>query len=315
MMMRSDPVVLPRFHVPERVLEISDCAYNPTGEVIFPTVVDMAKYLDNPIDRYYMYYAPHGPPADICLATAPSLTGPWTEHGGNPLIPRNWPPHYTVSHVSTPHVLWIEEESCFFCFFHGENTTTRYASSPDGITWTYEGVSISTDDLPPSESIGYTRVYRYDSGEDYRYVQILVQYHPTRHGIHIARSRDARSWTIDPEPIITPRDVPDSRYTWTTCLVEWQGQPFLVFHADHTGPNHEHGDGMVTHLYAAAVDPGLMRAERPCRLVDQETFNGMPEARVSDPFILEEEGKLYLFAAAGGCPTIRIVCAEGEGGL
>ena len=303
---------LPRFEQAESALVIADCAYNPTGEVIFPCVVDMKKHLSNPIDRYYMYYAPHGPPADICLATAPRLTGPWTEHAANPIIPRDWPPHHSVSHVSSPHVLWIEEEEQFFCFYHGENTTTRYASSTDGTDWHYQGVALSADDLPPSESISYNRVYRHELSDGCRYIQVVVQYHPTRHGIYIARSKDARNWTVDPQPIITPADVPGSTYTWSACLIQWQGQWFLVFHSDYTRPGHKYGDGLTTHLYASPVDRDLTQAGPAVQLVNQETFNHMPEGRVADPFLIEESGKLYLFAAAGGTPTTRIICSQGS---
>ena len=309
---RPDQIGLPTFDTATVVLEIADCSYNPTGEVIFPCVVDVAKHVRNPIDRYYLFYAPHGPPADICVATAPALSGPWTEFDRNPIIPRDWQPHYQVSHVSSPHVLWIEEEALFFCFFHGENTTTRYASSKNGIDWTYEGVSLTVDDLPPSESISYNRVFRHELSQTCRYVQTIVQYHPSRHGLYIARSHDARHWTVDPKPLITPADVPGSTYTWSPCLIEWCGQWFMVYHVDFATPDHKHGDELHTPIYASQVNLELTQARQPQLLVDQKRFTHLPKGRVSDPFLLEEDGKLYLFAAAGATPTTQIVCAVGR---
>jgi len=44
------------------------------------------------------------------MAYADSPEGPWKEYEANPLIAREWAPHYKVSHVSGPHAIWIEEE-------------------------------------------------------------------------------------------------------------------------------------------------------------------------------------------------------------
>ncbi len=63
----------------EHLRALAKCEQGPHGEVIFPCVVNVAAHVADPTDRYYMYYAPHGPPADICFATAPTLTGPWVE--------------------------------------------------------------------------------------------------------------------------------------------------------------------------------------------------------------------------------------------
>ena len=79
----------------------------------------------------------------------------------------------------------------------------------------------------PSESISYNRVYRHEHGSG-NYIQIIVQYHPTRQGIYIARSNDARQWEIYEMPLLTPDAVEDATYVWSPCLVEWQGQHYLV---------------------------------------------------------------------------------------
>ena len=51
----------------------------------------------------------------------------------------NW---YKVSHVSSPQVVWVNEQNCYVMYYHGENSTTRYATSDDLLNWTYGGVCV-----------------------------------------------------------------------------------------------------------------------------------------------------------------------------
>lgn len=104
----------------------SPLAYNPTGETIFPCVRGVYDKISGAKGRYYLYYAPHDSPGGICLAYADRLEGPYTEHPGNPIVDRVLPTT-TVSHVSSPHVVWNASSREFFLYFHGENTTTRVA--------------------------------------------------------------------------------------------------------------------------------------------------------------------------------------------
>ena len=58
--------------------------------------------IDRPLGIYHLYYAPHDAPGGICLAFADAIDGPWTEYEKNPIITRQWAPHYDVSHVLEP---------------------------------------------------------------------------------------------------------------------------------------------------------------------------------------------------------------------
>ena len=122
---------LPVFHHQGVVLDYQNLKYNPCNDVIIPSVVRVDGSFGKPLGRYYMYYAPHNAPGGICLAYADALEGPWKEYPANPLIARDWQPHYKVSHVSGPHAIWIEEEGKLFVYYHGENNVTRFASSTD----------------------------------------------------------------------------------------------------------------------------------------------------------------------------------------
>ena len=131
--------------------------------------------------RYYLYYAPHDAPGGICLAYGNSLSGPFTEYPANPIISRTWSPHYSVSHVSSPHVLWNASTRQFFMYYHGENTTTRLAISSDGINFTYYGTVLTTAMVPGTTEATYARVFehRRRAGQQ------------VRHGLHGPHERPA----------------------------------------------------------------------------------------------------------------------------
>ena len=302
---------LPVFGNPRIALDYRELKYNPCNDVIFPSLLRAADFLRRPLATWYMYYAPHNAPGGICLATAPSLKGPWTEYGSNPLITNDWPPHYHVSHVSSPDVVWVEEERKLFCFYHGENDSTRYASSADGITFHYEGVAMSCRDLPPSDSISYNRVYRHALSPECRYVMIVVSYRPGHQAISIARSPDARAWRIDPQPLITAPVVPGSRYAWSSCLWRWRQRWWLAYHVDFFEPEDRDDMDPLTHIYASEVNEALTQAGSPRLLVAQEFFNpGAARGRAADPCIVEEGGRLYLFASIGRRLNQQIACAD-----
>ena len=87
---------LPAFRHQGVVLDYKDLKYNPCNDVIIPSVI-ATDQLKKPLGRYYLYYAPHNAPGGICLAFADSPAGPWKEYEANPLITREWAPHYKVS--------------------------------------------------------------------------------------------------------------------------------------------------------------------------------------------------------------------------
>ena len=74
---------------------------------------------------------------------ADSLDGPWTEYAANPVIANVWSPHFSVNHVSSPDAIWNTAEDSLFLYFHGGNDATRFATSADGVTFTYGGVAVN----------------------------------------------------------------------------------------------------------------------------------------------------------------------------
>ncbi|MEV4202197.1 hypothetical protein [Micromonospora globbae] len=230
----------PRFSYVGDAFDKADLTYNPTNEFIFPSVIRAADYFPNPLGTYYLYYAPHERPGGIALAYADSIDGPWTEYAGNPLISNTWLPHYsTVSHVSSPHAVWIEGEGKLFLYYHGENSITRYATSEDGIHFTYGGTAVSRDATTGGET-SYARVFEQAVPRlGSRYLMVFMDNPtaalpgptgPVSRRIRWAVSPDARTWTIQPEPLVTPQGDEGPNASGPFFL-RWQDRNLVIYHA------------------------------------------------------------------------------------
>lgn len=206
--------------------------YNPTNELIFPCIRGVYDKITNPLGRYYLYYAPHEAPGGICLAYGNSLGGQFTEYPNNPIIANVWAPHYNVSHVSSPHVLWNATTRRFHLYFHGENTTTRQAVSPDGIHFSYAGVAINTGMIPGSTETSYARVFEHVvSGLGNRYVILFMGVTGGTRKIFWGWSSDARTWRVDPVPLISPG--PDGQNDLSgPHLLRRNGTTYVAYHGN-----------------------------------------------------------------------------------
>ncbi|MEV6377408.1 hypothetical protein [Micromonospora musae] len=230
----------PHFDYVGTAFDKAELTYNPTDEFIFPSVIRAADYFPNPLGTYYLYYAPHERPGGIALAYADSIDGPWTEYAANPLIGNTWLPHYpTVSHVSSPHAVWIEGEGKLFLYFHGENSITRYATSTDGIHFDYGGTAVSRDASTGGET-SYARVFEQAVPRlGSRYLMVFMDNPtaappgptgPVARRIRWAVSPDARNWTIQPEPLVTPQGDEGANASGPFFL-RWQDRNLVIYHA------------------------------------------------------------------------------------
>jgi hypothetical protein len=201
--------------------------YNPTNEYIFPSFFHAGAYLGDPLGEWYLYLVPHDPPAGIMLMYADSLDGPWTEYPANPMIARSWPPHYSVSHVSSPDAIWNEEAGKVFLYFHGENSQTRFATSSDGIRFEYGGIAVSNGlGGPAVTETSYARVFEHpDPASDYHYGMIyMANYTDNHRRLRHAESVDGITWDVRPDPIVEPesgasllqQELPDGPWQVTT---------------------------------------------------------------------------------------------------
>ncbi|MEU5941596.1 hypothetical protein ABZ807_20955 [Micromonospora sp. NPDC047548] len=237
----ADPDLgFPQFTYVGTAFDKSTLAYNPTNEFIFPSVIRAADYFPNPLGTYYLYYAPHERPGGIALAYADSIDGPWTEYDANPLISNTWLPYYsTVSHISSPHAVWIEGERKLFLYFHGENSITRYATSDDGIHFSYGGTAISRNETTGGET-SYARVFEQSVPRlGTRYLMLFMDNPtaappgptgPVSRRIRWAVSNDARTWAMQPEPIVTPQGVEGPNASGPFFL-RWNDRNLVIYHA------------------------------------------------------------------------------------
>lgn len=221
----------PEFQHRGIVIDKDEQSFNPTGEFIFPSVIKASDHFDDPLGDYYLYYAPHDAPGGIALAYSDSLDGPWHEYEHNPLISNRWEPHYDVSHISSPHVMWNEDEDQLFLYFHGENSQTRLATSSDGLNFTYDDVVLTTADIPGNSESSYARVFEHRlPSKDNRYIMLLMGNDSGTRKIWLAWSNDGRDWTAQTTPLISPGEGEGGQLSgpW---FFPWDDRYFVVYHS------------------------------------------------------------------------------------
>ncbi len=283
----SEP--LPDFAYAAELTVAEELEFNPTNEFIFPSVFHAGEHLADPLGEWYLYYAPHNDPGGIALMYADSLDGPWTEYAANPIIEAVWSPHYTANHVSSPDVIWNDQEQQMFLYFHGRNDTTRFATTTDGVTFAYGGVAVNTAMLgAASREASYGRVFTHpDPTSAFEYGMFFME--NTTAGarrIRLAESVDGRAWTVRPIPIVTPSNG-DGGNVSAANLWQWDGQWYVIYH---------NSEGRIM---ARTIDQTLTTVGAPVVL---HTSSGVaPDTgRVAAPEIVTEGDTTYLFYEGGG---------------
>lgn len=231
----AGPAGFPTYAYLGQPLNKAALRYNPTNELIFPCVRGVYDRISGGLGRYYLYYAPHDAPGGICLAYGDSLSGPFTEYAANPIVSRTWSPYYSVSHVSSPHVLWNTATKQFYLYFHGENTTTRLAISTDGIHFTYHGVVLTTAMVPNTTETSYARVFEHAiPALGSKYVMVFMAYHTVTPGyrkIFWGWSADGKSWSFDPTPLVSPAGDGQTDLSGPH-LLKANGTAYVVYHGN-----------------------------------------------------------------------------------
>ncbi len=285
------PAGLPVFRHHSIVLDYQNLKYNPCNDVIIPSVIRAQPNLTKPLGRFYLYYAPHNAPGGICLAYADRLEGPWKEYEANPIIRRDWPPHYHVSHVSGPEAIWNEEEHKLFLYYHGENDVTRLASSTNGIDFQYEGAVVTTGMFDQISEASYARVFRHTiPGRDNRYIMLLMGNHQGTRNIYLAWSNDGRQWQPRRTPLLTP--PPGTSQVAQAWYFPWQGKHYLIYHA------HEAKDVTYASLHISEVDAAWEHTQHLGVFYDRTSFAPDNAAQMS-PCLVTEGSRLYLFTNIG----------------
>jgi hypothetical protein len=205
--------------------------YNPTGEFIFPCIRGVAGLIASPRAKFYLYYAPHEAPGGISVAFGNTLDGPFTEYTQNPLIDNNLPP--VVSHVSSPHVIRDSATQQFFCYFHGENYTTRVARSADGVNFRDPTPILSTRLISGTTETSYARVFEHAlSGRGNKYVMVFMGVRAGRRRIFYGWSPNGwDQWQFSQTPLVDPE--PDGCTDISgASLVSRNGTTYVAYHGN-----------------------------------------------------------------------------------
>lgn len=280
------PAGFPTYKYIGTPFNIADLRYNPTGELIFPCIRGVYSLISNPLGRYYLYYAPHELPGGICMAYGDSLGGPFTEYPANPIVSNIWSPHYSVSHVSSPHVIWNAPNSKFYLYYHGENQATRMAWSYDGINFTYFGAVLTTADIPGSTQTSYARVFEYSvPGLGNTHVMLFMCSIGSVSNIGWGWSSDAKSWNFDPTPLVSPG--PDGQANISSpYLLTANNTAYVVYHGTS-------GNMFLTEV-GAAFDHEVHLG------VFHHPLSGAPDnGRSAAPSFGTDGGVRYMFYEAG----------------
>jgi regulation of enolase protein 1 (concanavalin A-like superfamily) len=298
----------PAFEYGGIVTDKDTMLYNPTDEYIFPSVFHAGDYLDDPLGEWYLYFAPHNAPAGIMLMYADDLEGPWTEYQADPenpapIIASDWAPYYDVSHVSSPDVIWHEETDEIFLYFHGENSTTRYASSTDGISFEY-GDRVVWNELggPRVSETSYARVFPHpDPSSGYAYGMFYMGNETDNiRRIRLAESVDGITWTVDPDYVVAPGPEEGTNVSGAD-LWEWEGQHYVIYHAS------------SGNSYARTIDPTLRDVGSTPILLHRASGVGDDVGRVAAPNVVTHEGETYLFYESGDRLGATIAWAKQNG--
>ena len=295
------PATFPVFEYQKVVIDPLEMNYNPTGEYDFPTVIKASDYFENPLGEYYMYYGPHDSPGGISLSYADSPEGPWTEYEANPVISRNNPPHYSVSHVASAHPIWIEEENKLYMYFHGENNTTRLSTSEDGIHFEYEKVVVTTADFDHVSEASYARVFEYTiPDKNNKYVMLLMGNNKESRKIYLAWSNDGKNWETQRTPFISPinNGTFDHKGNLSGAYYfPWEGRHYVTIHA---------GDG---NQYLVEVGENF-----DCEIhhgAFHEATGDYPDyGRVASRSFIQEGDTVYMFYEVGQRGSTKIALAK-----
>ncbi|MFJ4232200.1 DUF1349 domain-containing protein [Cellulosimicrobium cellulans] len=280
---------LPVFEYRGVITDKESMIYNPTDEFIFPSVFHAGAYLDDPLGEWYLYYAPHDSPGGISLMYADSLEGPWTEYAHNPIVANEWLPFYErVSHVSSPDVLWDDAADEVLLYFHGENSTTRWATSNDGVTFDDSGVAVTNaDGGAGTTETSYARVVEHPDPESgYRFAMTYMQNRTDNiRRIKVAESVDGKAWDVRPDPLVVP-DAATGTNVSGGNLWEWEGQLYVVYH------------GSTGITFARTLDPTMTQVG-PRWELHKASGVGEDTGRVAAPEIVTDGDETYLFYESG----------------
>ena len=294
----ADPP-LPEFTYVGVVADAAELGDPEVKEVIFPTIFHAGAHLANPLGEWYMYYAPHNSPGGVFLKYADSLDGPWTKWSGGRVITNQWAGIYDVSHVSSPDAIWNPADNKMYMFFHGENHIERFATTTDGINFTYGGTAVETSMISStSREVSYGRVFAHPNPSlGNKWAMFFME--NTTEGIRRIRqavSNNLRDWTIRTDFVMRPTAL-DGTDISAGNLVNFGGQNYIAYH------------GSNGKIMARTIDPSLTTVGAPAILYDVNR-GARFTPRVAAPEFTTNAGYTYLHYEVGDRLAAKIAFAK-----
>jgi len=287
---------LPEFTFKGVALHPDDLSYAPTEQLIHPTLIKMEGRVQNPLGKYYLYYAPHKHVA-ISMAYSDSMEGPWIEYPNNPVI----------EGPSAPDIRWLQEKGKFYMWGHLKNGRTELWTSEDGIQFEHQGVSITAEAIG-TRNATYTRVYEYPL---YRYESKYIMLYSgfiEERGIRcvwLAHSTDAENWTQVKTPLVEPIEG-EKNDLYGPAMLQWQNRNFIVYQ-DHTAPR-------GGNLKYVEVDDGLNPVGNGGErfvLMDPPAAPPLKDRYRGSEFYIEND-TLYLYSSGSWNPRILVYAIANE---
>ncbi len=287
----------------------------PRPSIICPTVVDMAPFADvlpglpglpGPIDRFYLYYAPHHSDG-MGLATAPHPEGPWTPYSGNPILRMEDAPGLRT-HISSPEFVHRPDRphAPFWLYFHGRalpegaGQETCVAESADGISWRLLSPEPVLTTTPEQSGEGvtaaYLRVFKPRTGAEGEWLYGLYKGGRT-HGL--ARSRDGLHWEHRPHNPLLSADPTAGEHRLirhTGLLVE--GDTLHIYYCTPALPDLSREEIKLATLDIASDDWrewGPLQRHGTVLAPELE----WEASDVRDPFPFLHDGTIYLYYTGG----------------
>lgn len=257
-----------------------------------PSVIRVPGWIDDPLGRYYLYFAHHGGDC-IRLAYADELRGPWEVYGPGTL-------HLSqtrfTGHIASPDVHVDDTHEQIRLYFHGccgpfthadgeFDQVTDVATATDGIRFTIQGKTLGNS---------YFRVWEYDGncyavandGHLYKGTDPLAPF--DREQTLFPKNRHFAVRFLDADTIqvfLTRRgDRPERVQVAIVDLTpddsEWRADPHPAETVLWPERDYEGGD-------------------QPLKSSDRGPVN-QPVRALRDPAIFEEDGRTYLFYAIAG---------------
>jgi hypothetical protein len=253
--------------------------------IMHPTVVEIARHVARPPDRFIMYYAPHHSHG-IGAATASSLEGPWRPLAENPILTLDQFGGF-VHHISGPEVIFHPEEKRFLMYFHG---SVQNRGQQTGVATSTDGVHFAPHAQDPILGYPYLRVFRH-AGEYYGVVRM-------GNAVNLVCSKDGYFWRDTcGGRLLRPEDGSGEYDRTRHCAVRVAGDTLELYYCTYTK-----ADLSEESIKLATLDlTGDPRTwGRPVRrgvvlspALDWEANN------LRDPYLIEVDGGLYMFYVGG----------------